>query len=191
MVQVGNNALAVAMAEERAQALGFSTLVLSTTVEGEAREVAKVLAAIAQEVPLSARPLAPPCCIIIGGETTVTLTGSGKGPLSPLASSRQSFLLLWREFLEPELKCLRAGGRNQEIALAAARQIAGQKNMVILSAGTDGTDGPTDAAGGVCDGGTVARAEAKGVDSLAFLENNDAYNFFKQLGDGVAPILFC
>ena len=76
-------------------------------------------------------------------------------------------------------------GRNQEIALAAAREIAGQRGMVILSAGTDGTDGPTDAAGGVCDGGTIARAEAKGLDALGFLEDNNAYNFFSKLGDGL------
>lgn len=81
--QVGNNALAVAMAEDRARALGFSTLVLTTTVEGEAREVAKVLASITKEVSLSARPLAPPCCIIVGGETTVTLKGTGKGDYFP------------------------------------------------------------------------------------------------------------
>lgn len=77
------------------------------------------------------------------------------------------------------------GGRNQEIALAAAREIAGQRGMVVLSAGTDGTDGPTDAAGAVCDGGTLARARAKGLDVDAFLANNDAYNFFAQLGDGL------
>jgi glycerate 2-kinase len=77
------------------------------------------------------------------------------------------------------------GGRNQEIALAAAREISGQRGMVVLSAGTDGTDGPTDAAGAVCDGGTLARARAKGLDVDAFLANNDAYNFFAQLGDGL------
>ena len=68
--------------------------------------------------------------------------------------------------------------------MAAAREIVGHKHILILSAGTDGTDGPTDAAGAMCDGGTVTRAAAKGIDSLAFLENNDAYHFFQQLGDG-------
>ena len=154
-VVVGNNALAVEMAEERARALGYTTLVLSTLVEGEAREVAKVMSAIAKEVPLSGRPVPPPCCIIIGGETTVTLRGAGKG------------------------------GRNQEIAMAAAREIAGYKGLAILSAGTDGTDGPTDAAGAVVDGGTIARAEAKGIEVNDYMESNDAYNFFKALGDGL------
>ena len=152
---VGNNALAVAMAEERAKVLGYTTLVLSTLVEGEAREIAKMLSAIAKEVPLSARPVPPPCCIIIGGETTVTIRGKGKG------------------------------GRNQEIAMAAAREIAGYKGLVVLSAGTDGSDGPTDAAGAVVDGNTIARAEAQGIDVGEYMETNDAYNFFKELGDGL------
>jgi hydroxypyruvate reductase len=128
-------------------------MLLSSFVQGEAREFAKFLAAIAREINASNRPIAKPTCIVCGGETTVTLRGKGKG------------------------------GRNQEIALAAAIEIAGMANIVVLSGGTDGTDGPTDAAGALCDGETIARAAARGMDARAFLANNDAYNFFQPLGD--------
>jgi hydroxypyruvate reductase len=110
-------------------------------------------AAIAQEIRHSGAPLTPPACIISGGETTVTLSGTGKG------------------------------GRNQEFALAAALDIAGIEAVVILSGGTDGTDGPTDAAGAIADGQTVARAAALGLEAAQFLRRNDAYHFFAPLDD--------
>lgn len=110
-------------------------------------------AALAREVRLSGNPLSPPACLISGGETTVTLRGSGKG------------------------------GRNQEFVLAAALDIAGLPQTVILSAGTDGTDGPTDAAGAIADGRTVSRARAAGMEAARFLADNDSYHFFKPLGD--------
>jgi hydroxypyruvate reductase len=91
--------------------------------------------------------------VISGGETTVTVRGSG------------------------------LGGRNQEFALAACDQIAGLENVVILSGGTDGSDGPTDAAGALADGTTRARAQEIGLDAKAFLDNNDSYHFFQRLGD--------
>src|SRR5579864_561708 len=149
---VGSNRLAVDAAAQQARALGYHTLVLSTFIEGETRDVARVHAAIAKEIRASGRPVKPPACVISGGETTVTIRGKG------------------------------LGGRNQEFALAAALDIAGMKDTVILSAGTDGTDGPTDAAGAIADGTTVARASAKGLDARAFLTNNDSYNFFEPIG---------
>jgi hydroxypyruvate reductase len=150
---IGSNRLAMDAAVEKAKELGFRTMVLSTTVEGEAREVAHVHAAIAKEIVSSSRPVAAPACVLSGGETTVTVRGNG------------------------------LGGRNQEFALAAALDIEGMSEVAILSAGTDGTDGPTDAAGAIADGGTLARARKAGVDARRFLENNDSYRFFAALGD--------
>jgi hydroxypyruvate reductase len=146
---IGSNDLAVRAAAARAKALGFRTLVLSTFVEGETREVARMHAAIAKEVVHSGRPLRPPACIITGGETTVTIKGNG------------------------------LGGRNQEFVLAAAIDIAGMPNVVILSGGTDGSDGPTDAAGAIADGRTLGRLPG----AREFLANNDSYHYFEQLGD--------
>lgn len=152
-VIVGSNRLAVDAAAREARNLGFQTMVLSTSVQGEAREVAHVYAATAREICSSGRPLRCPACLISGGETTVTIRGQG------------------------------LGGRNQEFALAAAADIAGLKDVVILSAGTDGTDGPTDAAGAIAYGTTLARAAAKRLDAAEYLANNDSYHFFDALGD--------
>jgi glycerate 2-kinase len=152
-VIVGSNALAVDAAAREARRLGFHTLVLSTFLEGEAREAAKVHAGIAKEIRASGQPVRPPACVITGGETTVTVRGQGRG------------------------------GRNQEFALAAAIAIAGLRDTVILSGGTDGTDGPTDAAGAIADGTTIARAVAQGLNAAAYLANNDSYRFFDALGD--------
>lgn len=148
---VGSNSSAVQAAARQARALGFSTLVLSTFIQGEAREVGRVHAAIARELRVFQRPVRLPACVISGGETTVTVRGKG------------------------------LGGRNQEFALAAAIDIAGHNDLVILSAGTDGTDGPTDAAGAIVDGATVARAERAGLQASKFLANNDSYHFFEPL----------
>jgi hydroxypyruvate reductase len=128
-------------------------MVLSTFIEGETRDVARVHAAIAKEVVASGRPVRSPACIISGGETTVTVRGTG------------------------------LGGRNQEFALAAALDIDGLKEVVVFSGGTDGSDGPTDAAGAIADGGTIERARPLGLDARAYLENNDSYSFFEKLGD--------
>jgi glycerate 2-kinase len=150
---VGNNFLAIKAARKAAQDLGYRPVILSSLVEGETREVAKVHAAIAKEVLLSGNPILPPACILSGGETTVTLKGKGKG------------------------------GRNQEFALAAALEIAGWEEILVMSAGTDGTDGPTDAAGAFVDGKTVSRGKTMGLDLWSFLEENDSYSFFQKLGD--------
>ncbi len=150
---VGSNRLAVEAAEEMARRLGLRSLVLSTTIEGETREVARVHAAIAREILTSGRPAKPPVAVISGGETTVTLRGKG------------------------------LGGRNQEFVLAAAIELAGWPRVVVLSGGTDGTDGPTDAAGAIADGATLARAERLGLDARRYLADNDSYHFFEPLGD--------
>jgi hydroxypyruvate reductase len=150
---VGSNRLAVDAAAVKARELGYRTMVLSTFVEGETREVARVHAAILKEVRASGRPLRPPACLISGGETTVTLRGEG------------------------------LGGRNQEFVLAAAIDLDGYEKVAVLSGGTDGTDGPTDAAGAVADGKTLARARQKGLDAARHLAENDSYHFFDALGD--------
>jgi len=152
-VIVGSNRLAVEAARDKARELGYRTLVLSTTIEGETKDVARMHAAIARESRASGQPVRPPACIISGGETTVTIRGKG------------------------------LGGRNQEFALAAAMDIAGLEGVVVLSGGTDGTDGPTDAAGAVADGQTVARGAAKGLSAVKMLGENDSYHFFEPLGD--------
>ena len=150
---VGNNIQALIAAGKEARRKGYQSLILSSTVEGEAREVVKMFAAIAKEIRSSANPVASPACILCGGETTVTIQGEGKG------------------------------GRNQEFALASAMIIDGMENIVILSGGTDGTDGPTDAAGAIADGSTLARARANNLDPLEALRRNDSYHFFQPLGD--------
>jgi hydroxypyruvate reductase len=151
---IGNNQSAVEAASAEAASLGFHSLILSTCLVGEAREVGTVLASIAIEVAKRGRPVSAPACILAGGETTVTIRGGGMG------------------------------GRNQELALAAALRISNaERNMVIASVGTDGTDGPTDAAGAIVDTTTVARARGQGLDPLQYLVRNDSYNALKPIGD--------
>lgn len=152
-VIVGNNHTALQAARAAADALGYTTLVLSSRLQGETRHIARMHAAIAQEIVHHGEPLTPPACVISGGETTVTIHGDG------------------------------TGGRNQEFALAAALDIAGLEAVVVLSAGTDGTDGPTEAAGAIADGTTVQRARERGLDPRQFLHRNDAYHFFTALDD--------
>lgn len=152
-VLVGNNALALRAAAEAAQSRGYRSLILSSRIVGETREAARMHAAIAIECRSTGHPIPPPACILSGGETTVTIRGPGKG------------------------------GRNQEFALAAGIDLSGIPGVVLMSVGTDGTDGPTDAAGAVVDGTTVARAEAMGLDPRSALDENNAYPFFQKLGD--------
>ena len=146
---IGSSRLAIDAAAARARALGYRTMILASEIEGETREIARMHAAIAREIARAGRPLKPPACIITGGETTVTIKGNG------------------------------LGGRNQEFVLAAAIEIAGVADAVIFSAGTDGTDGPTDAAGAIADGATLRR----NPDALRYLEANDSYHYFQPLGD--------
>jgi len=150
---IGSNILALRAAEKKATSLGLNTLILSSSIEGETREAARFHTAIAKEVISSGNPIPRPACILSGGETTVTIKGHG------------------------------LGGRNQEFALAGALEISGIEKVVLLSGGTDGTDGPTDASGAVADHTTIQRAKSMGMDPKAHLNNNDAYPFFQKLGD--------
>ena len=151
---VGSNILALEAAKEAGERMGYQCLILSSMVEGETREVAKVHAAIAKEILKSGRPLNPPACIISGGETTVTIHGHG------------------------------LGGRNQEFCLACALELEDlPARVVILSGGTDGNDGPTDAAGAMVDPLTVERGKSLGLDASSFLEENDSYHFFEKTRD--------
>ena len=152
-IVVGSNGLAIEAAARKGRALGYRTLILSSTVQGETREVARVHGQILREIRSSGHPIRPPACVLSGGETTVTVRGKGKG------------------------------GRNLEFALAAALEIAGLKDSLVLSAGSDGTDGPTDAAGAIATGETLSRAAALGLDAAARLRANDSYPFFDSLGD--------
>jgi hydroxypyruvate reductase len=122
-------------------------------LEGDTVEVSKMHGAIIREIIKTENPVGSPACLLSGGETTVVLHGHG------------------------------LGGRNQHFALALAPDIAGQHAIVALCAGTDGTDGPTDAAGAIVDNSTIAHADALGLDYRSFLESNDSYNFFSQTGE--------
>ncbi len=146
-----SNRSCIERAIERARELGFNTLFLTGFLEGEAREVAKVIAGIVKEIKFSQNPISPPCALIFGGETTVTLKGDG------------------------------LGGRNQELALSFAIEIQGIDGVVLVSFATDGRDGPTDSAGAFADGNTVERAEELGMDPVSYLLNNDSYHFFEKI----------
>jgi glycerate 2-kinase len=150
---IGSNEIAARAAADEARDAGFHPLLLSTYVEGEAREVAQVFCAIAREILHSGQPVPRPACVVAGGETTVTIRGEGMG------------------------------GRNQELALSAAIHVDGLDEVVIVALATDGTDGPTDAGGAIADGSTLRRARAKKLLARQYLANNDSYHFFDQLND--------
>lgn len=137
-------------AKASAEALGYRTLTLTTTLNCEAREAGAMLASVAREIRQSGQPLGAPCAVILGGETVVHLRGKGKG------------------------------GRNQELAAAAAAGIDGLPNTLIFSVGSDGTDGPTDAAGGLVTGEFAARCREKGLSIEKTLADNDAYNLLRR-----------
>ncbi len=151
-VVVGSNLLACEAAADAARELGLRALILSTYIEGEARDVGQLLGGVLREVDASGHPLPRPCLLVAGGETTVTVRGQG------------------------------SGGRNQELALAAASSVRGLDNVLLASIGTDGSDGPTDAAGAWVDGATLERAARLGLDPAAALADNDSYTFFEALG---------
>lgn len=152
-VIVGSSRLALEAAAHEARRIGYKPLILSSSVQGEAREVARFHCEILREVLSTGNPIPAPACLLSGGETTVTVKGTGKG------------------------------GRNQEFALASGIYLKGVDGALILSAGTDGTDGPTDAAGAIADGKTAIRAAAKGLSLSGHLEANDSYALFQALGD--------
>ncbi len=130
----------------------WHTTVLPFFVQGEAKEVGKLLGKLARDISRGENPFSPPACLIAGGEPTVTVHGKGKG------------------------------GRAQETVLAAAQEIAGLRNVYVAGFGTDGTDGPTDVAGAVVDGRTLAQARKIGLNGEKALQHNDSYNFFKKAG---------
>jgi hydroxypyruvate reductase len=150
---IASNRQAILASEKQATALGYDPVILSSTIEGETREIAGMHAAIAREIHQSGHPVPAPACVISGGETTVHITGQGKG------------------------------GRNQEFVLATVSAIDRIPDTVVLSAGTDGRDGPTDAAGAIADTKTLSRAALLGQNPQTFLSDNDAYHFFKPLND--------
>ena len=141
-------------AAKTARDLGYTPFVLTTIMSCEAAEAGRLLAAIAADTQNGRSSFTKPCAIIAGGETVVTLKGKGKG------------------------------GRNQELALAAAKGIAGLDETLVFSLGSDGTDGPTEAAGGITDGNTVAKLKERGIDIDKALADNDAYHALKAV-DGL------
>ncbi len=152
-VIIANNSVAVHAARSAARQKGFKSAVLTTFLQGEARQVGRVLAATLRQIVASGEPLSRPACLIAGGETTVTLQGKG------------------------------LGGRNQEMALSAALDLAGLRDVALITLATDGGDGPTDTAGAVVTGETLSRAQALGMEAQVYLEDNNAYSFFARLGD--------
>lgn len=152
-VVVGNNRYSSLAACENLRSLGLHTLLLTATLEGEARQVGIVLASVVREILASGNPVRKPAGIVAGGETTVIVTGKGKG------------------------------GRNQEIPLAAVSRLKDTDGVAIASLSTDGIDGPTDAAGAIVDGKSLERAMKFGMHPDSFLADNDSYHFFSKLGD--------
>jgi glycerate 2-kinase len=151
-VVVGSNLDAVKAAASALSRRGIKTLPLTSMLSGEAREAARLLSAIAKDIRRSGIPLRPPAAVVAGGETVVTVRGSG------------------------------VGGRNQELALALAVNLRDVEGFVAASMGTDGIDGPTDAAGAVVTDDTLRRAAEKGLNPEEYLENNDSHTFFKRVG---------
>jgi len=152
---IGNNLVAARAAEEEARRRGYNTLLLTTHLEGESREVAKVFVAVARDIRRYGIPIKTPAAVIAGGETTVSVVGTGRG------------------------------GRNQEFVLSAAIRIASEEGIVVASIGTDGIDGVSEAAGAIADGFTLKRAKDASLDAEAFLRNNDSYTFFSMLNDAL------
>ncbi|MEI6387142.1 MAG: glycerate kinase [Spirochaetota bacterium] len=155
-VLVGNNRIALSAAEAEAKRRGYECLVLTSRLEGEARELARLFLGVGKDISKSGFPLRRPACVIAGGETTVTVRGKGRG------------------------------GRNQEMALAfldaLGRSPKDGDGLTFLSAGTDGNDGPTDAAGAFVDRSTLDRARFMGLDPALALADNDSYRFFEGTG---------
>src|SRR3990170_1332828 len=151
-VVVGSNALAATAAAECARGLGFQTLLVTTSLEGEAREVGRVIAGLTKAVRCHGIPVSVPACLLFGGETTVTVRGKGRG------------------------------GRNQELALAAAIALDGQDHVALMALATDGVDGATPAAGAIVTDRTIQKARGLGLDPRAALADNDSFTFFQALG---------
>ncbi|MEM4189020.1 MAG: DUF4147 domain-containing protein [Candidatus Caldarchaeum sp.] len=151
-IVVGGNVDAVKAAAKKMRQQGYRTIALTSRLTGEARDAAKFLSAIAMDITYRGIPVKPPAAIVMGGETTVTVKGSG------------------------------LGGRNMELVLAASVLLRDLDRFVLASLGTDGVDGPTDAAGAVCTPKTYRKALVMGLKPEDFLENNDSYSFFSKVG---------
>ncbi len=154
---IGSNRHAALAGLAEAHACGLNPLLLTTFLQGEARQVGRSLAAVARQLASSDHPLPRPACIATGGETTVVVRGSG------------------------------LGGRNLEVALGAVTEMAGLEDMLLVTLATDGGDGPTDAAGAVVTGETLRRARQLALEPVDFLERNDSYHYFDALGDLLKP----
>ncbi len=152
---IGNNRATIERMAQRAKALGLRPMILTTTLCGEARDIGKLFGDLAKEMHVSGNPVRPPACLLAGGELTVTVNGKGMG------------------------------GRAQEFALAAAPSLEGLSRVFVAGFGTDGTDGPTEAAGAIADGNTISRAGKKGMSHEAALVENDSYGFFHRAGGHV------
>ncbi len=151
-VIVANNMRALSAMAAMVESRGLRAMIATSYLEGEAKEVGKVIGSIAKQIRDRGQPLSPPCAVLFGGETTVTLRGEGKG------------------------------GRNQELALSVAISIAGLRDTWFASIGSDGIDGTTDAAGAIVSGETAGEALVRGLDPVKFLENNDSHSILKELG---------
>ncbi|MEW6379661.1 MAG: glycerate kinase [bacterium] len=150
---IGSNLQLLMRAKEKAQAQGMKAVIMTSQLKGEAREVARVLISLGKEIVKSGNPFERPVCLLFGGETTVTVKGRG------------------------------TGGRNQELCLSALQEIRDEQNIFLLSAGTDGIDGNSDAAGAIVDSRSYLKAQDLGLRIDEYLKNNDSYNFFKQTKD--------
>jgi len=150
---VGTNKESCQAVAEVFEKRGYHSLILSTRLQGESREVGKILAGICIDIRENQLPVAPPAALVAGGETTVTVHGKGRG------------------------------GRNQEVVLSAALSIRGNPAILVSSIGTDGVDGPTDAAGAVADGSTFERGLRIHMDPDSYLRENDSFPFFERLND--------
>lgn len=149
---IANNSSALSAAKSKAKSLGYNAIILSSAITGSTKEAAVFFSSVLKEIRDSGNPINAPACVLMGGETTLEVKGKG------------------------------LGGRNQEFALWAGLEIGEKKGITILSAGTDGTDGPTDAAGALADSNILKKANAKNLDPRAFLQNNDSYHFFESIG---------
>jgi hydroxypyruvate reductase len=150
---IASNRQAAFAARAQAEAEGFNALVLTTFLQGEAKQTGPILASILRQIASSGDPIPRPACLIAGGETTVTLRGDG------------------------------LGGRNQELALSAVGELAGLEDVCLVTLASDGGDGPTDAAGAVVTGNSLARGKSLGLSTMKSLADNDSYHYFSPLGD--------
>jgi hydroxypyruvate reductase len=151
-ILLANNSHAIQGLAKAARQLKLKPFIMPFSLQGEAKEIGNILGSLGRDLVAFDNPVRPPACLIAGGEPTVTVNGKGKG------------------------------GRVQECMIAAAQELAGLQHIFVAGFGTDGIDGPTDAAGAVVDGTTAERASKKGLDMSRLLDNHDSYHFFKNVG---------